>query len=147
MKLSLTSLFYFFSLFKVVVFDLFTLLSTTLLLIMSSTESSAQSLYNFFNWWAKICDSTYTHIALQAFVYALGAVLPSIWLFIDPRSKPFISLTVVSICLSIINPVVLCHFLKDNTFILFEFIILCVSTATLLWTQSKFIKVVTSSSH
>lgn len=81
--------------------------------------------------------STYTHTALQVFVYALGTTLLFIWLFTDLHSQLSIGLTTGSLLLSIFQPIILGQILKDKVFILFEFVVLCASTASLVWTQSK----------
>ena len=82
-------------------------------------------------------ESTYVHIALQVFAYSSGSALLFVWLFTNPRSQLSIGLTAGSLSLTIIQPILFCTILRDDMFLLFEFIILCASTASLVWTQSK----------
>ena len=77
-------------------------------------------------------------LAIQHFTYFTTAPALFFTLLVKPRISASLIVRVIILSTSFIGPPFFCPYLEDKLFILFDFFLLCVSTASLAWTHSKF---------
>ena len=82
--------------------------------------------------------STFVKFTLQIFVYAIGLLLFFTLLLVKPQTLPSLLIRAAIISVCFFRPPLLSKILDDKFFILFDFLVLCLSAASLVWTHSEF---------